>query len=70
MARLAWSNASRAMRDGKLIEARGWTRLHNDLTVLVKLDRDIVRAHRRWAEKPETIGHIPLAPPVRPMEED
>jgi len=70
MARLAWSNASRAMRDGRLIEARGWTRLHNDLTLLADKDRSTVRMHRHWTQEPETAHRVPLTPPLRPMEED
>ena len=70
MARLAWSNASRAMRDGKLIEARGWTRLHNDLAAMAEKDRSTVKTYALWAKKPDTLGFIPKVPPLRPMEED
>ncbi|MBA4807504.1 hypothetical protein [Brevundimonas sp.] len=70
MARLAWSNATRAMRDGKLIEARGWTRLHGELVQMVDSDRSLLKAYARWAEKAETAHFIPRIPPLRPMEED
>jgi len=70
MARLAWSNAARAMRDARLIEARGWTRLHEDLTRIAADDDDRRRRHLRWAEDPASVRHIPVAPPLRPIEED
>lgn len=31
LADLAWLNAERAIRSGRMIEARGWTRIHRDL---------------------------------------
>ncbi|MDQ1153925.1 hypothetical protein [Brevundimonas sp. SORGH_AS_0993] len=70
MARLAWSNASRAMRDGKLIEARGWSRLHVDLEKMARDDRQRLRTYAKWAEHPANAGFIPTTPPYRPMEED
>lgn len=69
MARLAWSNAARAMREGKLIEARGWTRLHDDLTKLADQDGQTVRRHARWATRADWAEEIPIVPPLRPMEE-
>lgn len=40
----AWLNAARAIQQGRMIEARGWTRLHRELAEIAKnLDRDRVR---------------------------
>nr|WP_314434273.1 hypothetical protein [uncultured Brevundimonas sp.] len=69
MARLAWSNAARAMREGKLIEARGWTRLHDDLTKIADHDNDVRRTHLRWSQNPEWAARIPTSPPLRPVED-
>jgi len=69
MSRLAWVNASRAMRQGKLIEARGWTRLHDDLSKLVEKDNCTLRLHDHWRSRPDLIARIPTIPPLRPMEE-
>lgn len=70
MARLAWSNAARAMRDGRLLETRGWTRLHDDLTRLAKQDAERHRILLIQSRQPEMAGKLPTAPPLRPVEED
>ncbi|WP_292073077.1 hypothetical protein [Brevundimonas sp. UBA7534] len=70
MARLAWSNAARAMREGRLIETRGWTRLHEDLTRIAADDDHRRRLHQRWSQDPEKVVNLPTAPPLRPVEED
>ena len=70
MARLAWANASRAMIDGKLIEARGWSRLHKDLETIAKIDDHAVRYYRGMANDPKRQHKLPTTPPLRPLEED
>lgn len=70
MARLAWANASRAMIDGKLIEARGWSRLHKDLEAIAKIYDHAVRYYRGMANDPKRQHNLPTTPPLRPMEED
>ena len=70
MSRLAWSNAVRAMRESLLLEARGWTRLHGELTRLAKDDSERRSNHLRWAANPARAHHVPTAPPLRPVEED
>ncbi len=40
-----WFNAARAIRQGRMIEARGWTRLHKELAALAH-DRDADRIRR------------------------
>lgn len=70
MARLAWANASKAMIDGKLIEARGWSRLHQDLAAIAKVDDHAVRYYRDMAKDPKRQHNLPATPPLRPMEED
>lgn len=70
MARLAWSNAARALQDGKLIEARGWTRLHDDLFKIAGLDEQRRRYHLRLAEDPNQAHRLPTVPPLRPIEDE
>ena len=70
MARLAWANASKAMIDGKLIEARGWSRLHQDLALIATADDQTVHRHRSWADDPKWQHKLPTKPPLRPMEEE
>lgn len=41
----AWYNAARAIRHGRMIEARGWTRLHKELAAIAH-DRDADRMRR------------------------
>jgi len=41
----AWWNAARAIRQGRMIEARGWTRLHKELAAIAH-DRDGDRMRR------------------------
>ncbi|WP_159457523.1 hypothetical protein [Brevundimonas sp. SH203] len=69
MARLAWSHAGRALREGKLIEARGWSRLHNDLTLVVKADKELLSWHRICAKDPKR-RHFAEVTPLRPIEEN
>lgn len=47
----AWANAALAIRRGRMIEARGWTRLHRELDQMV---RDEERRARRAADTSET----------------
>jgi len=70
MARLAWSNASRAMRDGKLIEARGWSRLHADLVEMARQDAERLHFARLKAERDQGAALKATPTPLRPVEED
>ncbi|GLK47546.1 hypothetical protein GCM10017620_05190 [Brevundimonas intermedia] len=69
IARLAWANVARAVREGRLIEARGWTRLHQDLFQMANYDKATVLSYA-WATDPESAPFLPEVPPLRPREED
>ena len=58
------------VEDGKLIEARGWSRLHKDLEAIAKIDDHAVRYYRSMANDPKRQHKLPSTPPLRPMEED
>jgi hypothetical protein len=64
----AWYNAARAIRHGRMIEARGWTRLHKELAAIAH-DRDGDRMRRlndrigrNLADLKASIGAMRTAP--------
>lgn len=50
LAELAWAHAARAVRRGRMIEARGWTRLHRELAAT---RRPTAEEADRWKESGE-----------------
>ena len=50
LAELAWAHAARAVRRGRMIEARGWTRLHRELAAT---RRSTAEEADRWKESGE-----------------
>ena len=65
----AWLNAQRAIRLGRMIEARGWVRIHRDLAEIARnLDTDRINRHHRTisrnlADLKQTIGALRSAAP-------
>ncbi|MGO4410666.1 MULTISPECIES: hypothetical protein [unclassified Brevundimonas] len=47
LADLAWLNAEQAIRSGRMIEARGWTRIHRDLAATSRHSPETRVAHAR-----------------------
>lgn len=47
LADLAWLNAEHAIRAGRMIEARGWTRIHRDLAATSRHSPETRLAHAR-----------------------
>ena len=50
LAELAWAHAARAVRRGRMIEARGWTRLHRELAAT---RRSTAEEADRWKQSGE-----------------
>ena len=65
----AWLNAQRAIRLGRMIEARGWVHIHRDLAEIARnLDTDRINRHHRTisrnlADLKQTIGALRSAAP-------
>ena len=47
LADIAWLNAEQAIRAGRMIEARGWTRIHRDLAATSRASPEARVAHAR-----------------------
>ncbi|NWE54192.1 hypothetical protein, partial [Brevundimonas sp. P7753] len=47
LADVAWLNAEQAIRAGRMIEARGWTRIHRDLAATSRPSPETRAAHAR-----------------------